>query len=86
MKQWHEQISEENVSKAVDLVMKHLNLTELPEPILGSGKFPPVMKIRGLLHRDGTKGKIAEDDKDKLNGDPNDGDCDNVNEVEKGSC
>jgi len=38
------------------------------------------MKIRGLLHRDGTKGKI-EDDKDKVTGD-----CDNVNEVEKASC
>ena len=80
MKQWHEQISEENVVKAVALVMKHLDLKELPQPILGSGKFPPVMKIRGLLHRDGTKGKI-EDDKDKVTGD-----CDNVNEVEKASC
>jgi len=80
LKQWHEQISEENVIKAVALVMKHLDLTELPQPILGKGKFPPVMKIRGLLHRDGTKGKI-EDDKDKVTGD-----CDNVNEVEKASC
>jgi len=61
LKQWHEQISEDNVAKAVELVMKHLNLTELPEPIMGIGKFPPVLKIRGLLHRDGTKGKIEDD-------------------------
>ena len=48
--------------------MKHLNITELPAPIMGSGKFPPVLKIRGLLHRDGTKGKIEEDcDKNETN-------------------
>lgn len=55
LKQWHEEPSEENVQKVVQVVKEHLNLEELPPPILGAGKFPPVLKIRGLLHRDGNK-------------------------------
>jgi len=61
LKQWHEEISAENVEKAVELVKGHLGIKDLPPPILGEGKFPPVLKIRGLLHRDGTKGQVNED-------------------------
>ena len=59
------------VATLVALALDHLNMTELPEPIMGSGnheswenvtnhsqisgKFPPVLKIRGLLHRNGAK-------------------------------
>ena len=37
--------------------MKHLEISELPEQSENEGKFPPVLKIRGLLHRDGNKKK-----------------------------
>jgi len=57
IKQWHETPSEEQVASLVDLVKSHLSIEELPEPILTEGKFPPVLKIRGLLHRDGNKKK-----------------------------
>jgi len=56
MKQWHEAPSKENVDKTVQIVKNHLGISTLPDPILGPGKFPPLLKIRGLLHRDGTKG------------------------------
>jgi len=58
-KQWHEIPSEENLHKVVQIVMNHLKLTELPDPILGKGKFPPVLKIRGLLHRGDKPRKIT---------------------------
>ena len=35
------------------MVLTHLGLAHLPPPIYGSGKFPPLLKIRGLLHRSG---------------------------------
>ena len=44
------------------LVKDHLGVEELPEPIITEGKFPPVLKIRGLLHRDGNKKKSAAAD------------------------
>ena len=55
MKQWHETPTSEQVEKVVKLVMKHFMIDTLPAPIMGEGKFPPVLKIRGLLHRDGNK-------------------------------
>jgi len=55
IKQWHEIPSDEQVTTLVNLVQNHLSLEELPEPIITEGKFPPVLKIRGLLHRDGNK-------------------------------
>jgi len=50
-KQWHEEPSEVEVEEVVSLVMEHLGLTVLPAPVYGPGKFPPLLKIRGLLHR-----------------------------------
>ena len=49
------------VSTLVALVKNHLKIEELPEPIITEGKFPPVLKIRGLLHRDGNKKKKQEE-------------------------
>jgi len=53
LKQWHEVPSEEQVNVLVKLAMDHLKVSSLPDPIISSGKFPPVLKIRGLLHRSG---------------------------------
>jgi len=61
VKQWHEVPSEAQVSTLVSLVKNHLKIDELPEPIVTEGKFPPVLKIRGLLHRDGNKKKKQEE-------------------------
>ena len=55
LKQWHESPTKDQVATLVALALDHLNMNELPEPIMGNGKFPPVLKIRGLLHRNGTK-------------------------------
>ena len=57
IKQWHEIPNEQQVQSLVTLVMEHLSIESLPEPIITEGKFPPVLKIRGLLHRDGNKKK-----------------------------
>lgn len=62
VKQWHETPNEDQVSCLVALVKDHLGVEELPEPIITEGKFPPVLKIRGLLHRDGNKKKSAAAD------------------------
>ena len=68
-------VYQSQVATLVALALDHLNMSELPEPIMGSGnccnllpstympiiihkmpgKFPPVLKIRGLLHRNGAK-------------------------------
>ena len=45
----------------MQLVKDHLGINELPEPVVSEGKFPPVLKIRGLLHRDGNKLKKVKD-------------------------
>ena len=52
-KQWHEEASEEQIERAVDLVKSHCGIGDLPEFSGDRAKFPPVLKIRGLLHRDG---------------------------------
>ena len=57
VKQWHETPTADQVSSLVDRVKTHLGLEELPDPGQCEGKFPPVLKIRGLLHRDGSKNK-----------------------------
>ena len=57
VKQWHETPDDDQVQCLVTLVMNHLNIDQLPPPALSEGKFPPVLKIRGLLHRDGNKKK-----------------------------
>jgi len=55
LKQWHEIPSEDQVATLVKVCMDYLGVETLPEPILGAGRFPPVLKIRGLLHRGGKK-------------------------------
>ena len=55
LKQWHECPTKDQVDTLVALALDHLGISELPEPIMGKGKFPPVLKIRGLLHRNGAK-------------------------------
>jgi len=52
LKQWHEIPSEEQIDRLVDLVKVHCDIKELPtsrDEVIS--KFPPVLKIRGLLHR-----------------------------------
>jgi len=61
VKQWHETPTRDQVSTIVQLVKDHLGITDLPEPVVSEGKFPPVLKIRGLLHRDGSKLKKVKD-------------------------
>lgn len=58
LKQWHESPSEEQVGRIVALALEHLGLTSLPDPLPEPSKFPPVLKIRGLLHRDGKKSQL----------------------------
>ena len=53
-KQWHDEADNEQLERAVQIVMKHCGLESLPEK-QDDSKFPPVLKIRGLLHRDDTK-------------------------------
>jgi len=53
LKQWHEVPTPEQVDTLVQVTLKHFMIDTLPAPIIGEGKFPPVLKIRGLLHRDG---------------------------------
>jgi hypothetical protein len=50
-KQWHEEPNDTEVEELVEVVLQHLGLPALPPPIYGEGKFPPLLKIRGLLHR-----------------------------------
>ena len=56
VKQWHDEASAEQIGKIIQVVLKHLKLEELPPKIESdTSRFPPVLKIRGLLHRDGNK-------------------------------
>jgi hypothetical protein len=52
-KQWHDDPSEEQVERAVRLIMEHCKIEKLKKPEGEISKFPPVLKIRGLLSRDG---------------------------------
>lgn len=51
VKQWHEKANPEQLQECLKLVMDYCQLKELPEKVKDS-KFPPVLKIRGLLHRE----------------------------------
>ncbi len=55
-KQWHDEADKADLERAVRLVMEHCGIDELPAVSDNRelSKFPPVLKIRGLLHRDGT--------------------------------
>ncbi|XP_074662267.1 bifunctional peptidase and arginyl-hydroxylase JMJD5-like [Tubulanus polymorphus] len=50
LNKWHEHPTDEQIQVLVDLVKKHLGIEELPEDIHKS-KYPPLIKIRGLLWR-----------------------------------
>jgi len=53
LKQWHEVPTTEQVDTLVQVTLKHFMIDTLPAPIIGERKFPPVLKIRGLLHING---------------------------------
>lgn len=55
IKQWHDEASSENLDVIIEFVKDHFGIESLPENIDDNSKFPPVLKIRGLLHRDDTK-------------------------------
>jgi len=55
IKLWHEVPRDSQVEELVELVLQHCGLSSLPATPPDQGRFPPVLKIRGLLHRDGGK-------------------------------
>ncbi|TRY64207.1 hypothetical protein TCAL_11500 [Tigriopus californicus] len=54
MKQWHDTAESDLIQTCVEIIRQHCHIQELP-PKNDQSKFPPMLKIRGLLHRDGTK-------------------------------
>eukprot|EP01121_Diplochlamys_sp_Union-15-3_P021656 TRINITY_DN8887_c0_g1_i1.p1 TRINITY_DN8887_c0_g1~~TRINITY_DN8887_c0_g1_i1.p1 ORF type:complete len:279 (+),score=42.77 TRINITY_DN8887_c0_g1_i1:264-1100(+) len=60
--QYHEDLNEELHSKIIDLVLQDCGLSEIPKPQTPKlNKWPPRLKIRGLLFRDkGLDGKPIE--------------------------
>ncbi len=55
VKQFHDEVTEEQLDELVEILKKHFGLDELPLMIKDAkqSKFPPRLKIRGLLHRNG---------------------------------
>ena len=64
VKQWHDTPSPDQVDVLVKLVLDYCGLEGGQVPPLMDGedltKFPPLLKIRGLLHRNGTEAKDNE--------------------------
>ena len=63
VKQWHEYAKEVHVEKCVEMVLEYCQLKQLPcDELFDSNspkaKFPPVLKIRGLLNRNGTESYV----------------------------
>ena len=54
LKQWHETPTNDQVNQCVEMVLNYCQLNCLPE-VQDSSKFPPILKIRGLTHRNGTE-------------------------------
>ena len=54
LKQWHETATNDHVEQVVKLVLNHCQINCLPN-LKDSSKFPPILKIRGLTHRNGTE-------------------------------
>jgi len=54
LKQWHEVPLEKHVNQCIQMVLLYCELKGLPK-IEDSSKFPPILKIRGLTHRNGTE-------------------------------
>jgi len=54
LKQWHEVPLEKHVNQCIEMVLLYCDLKGLPK-IEDSSKFPPILKIRGLTHRNGTE-------------------------------
>jgi len=53
IKQWKEKISEEEIDVLVDITKEYLQISEFPERAPDdTSKYPPILKIRGLLHRE----------------------------------
>ena len=51
-KQWHEALNENQLEKIRKFILEYLNLDGLPAVEENPPKNPPMLKIRGLLHRD----------------------------------
>ena len=63
VKQWHDTPSQDHKDALVNLVLDYCQLDKIP-PIMedeNMDKFPPLLKIRGLLHRNGTEAKDNEE-------------------------
>ena len=63
VKQWHDTPSQDHKDALVNLVLDYCQLDKIP-PIMedeNMEKFPPLLKIRGLLHRNGTEAKDNEE-------------------------
>ena len=54
LKQWHETPSTEHIDFCVQLVLDYCKIKSLPN-VNDVSKFPPILKIRGLTHRNGTE-------------------------------
>lgn len=52
-KQWKDQITEDEIDELVEITKEYLKIDKLPERNENdTSKYPPVLKIRGLLYRD----------------------------------
>ena len=54
LKQWHETPSNEHIDFCIELVLNYCQIKCLPN-VNDNSKFPPILKIRGLTHRNGTE-------------------------------
>ena len=63
VKQWHDAPSPDQIDVLVKLVLGYCGMEAVPALMEGEDltKFPPLLKIRGLLHRNGTEAKDNEE-------------------------
>ena len=54
LKQWHETPSNEHIDFCIKMVLNYCQIKCLPN-VKDNSKFPPILKIRGLTHRNGTE-------------------------------
>ncbi len=70
LKQWHEVASQEQLKYVGDIVRgwykPEIGRIEEETGDQATSKFPPMLKIRGLLHRDNTKVRTAEENEKKV--------------------
>lgn len=54
-KQFHDEATPQQIEQVISFIKTYLKLDALPCNTCDNAKFPPNLKIRGLLHRDDTK-------------------------------